>query len=160
MYLENAGIKDPNAAVTYAQGRMIAAACGGIKKICPSYEEGASAAEALTEMGLTKGKASDVIDALEQAGLKEFNFGDEKAAKAAKATAILNRIGSISCRVPSAGRGGSAPRSTGRQAASGARGGARMAPEGFPELDITSLMLGRGMSRAEAVRFLQLMGGR
>lgn len=159
MYLENAGIKDPNAAVTYAQGRMIAAACGGIKKICPNYEEGDSAAEALTEMGLNKGKASDVIDALEQAGLKEFNFGDENAAKARKATEILNRIGGISCRVPSASRS-SAPRSTGRAAASGSRGGARMAPEGFPEIDITALMLGRGMSRAEAVRFLQLMGGR
>ena len=158
MYLENAGIKDPNAPVTYAQGKAIAAACGGIKKICPSYEEGASAADSLTDMGLNKGKASDVMEALSSANLIGFHFGPDNAAKAAKATQILNRIGGISCRVPSAG--GGAPRSTGSAAASGARGGARMAPEGFPEIDITALMLGRGMSRAEAVRFLQLMGGR
>jgi hypothetical protein len=156
MLYENAGIKDPNAAVTYAQGRMIAAACGGIKKICPSYEEGASAAESLTDMGLTKGKASDVIDALDKAGLKTFNLGPDNVDEAKKATAILNRIGGISCRVPSA------PRSTGRQAASAARtrGGPVMSDEGFSEIDISILMRGRGLTREEAIRFLQLTGGR
>ena len=157
MYFENPDVKDPNAEVTYPQARAIANACGGITQICPNYEEGTRTDVALTEMGLNRGKASKVIDALKNADLLGWNFGPDKADKARKATAILNRLGGISCRMPAAAP---APRSTGRAAASSSRGGARMSPEGFPELDITALMLGRGMSRAEAVRFLQLMGGR
>lgn len=154
MFYENPTISDPNSPVTFGQGKLIAIACGGIKKICPAYEEGDSSAAALTAMGLTKGKASDVIEELERQGLKKANFDDAESAR--KATEILNRIGGISCRVPSARR------STGSQAAAGARtrGGATLSAEGFPELDITALMLGRGMTREQAIRFLQLMGGR
>ena len=79
-------ISDPEAPVTYAQGRTIAMACGGIKTICANYEEGDSAAEALTEMGLNKGKASEVIDALKRARLNAPNFSDP--AKARKAAGI------------------------------------------------------------------------
>lgn len=167
MYFENPDITDPDAAVTYAQGKLIALACGGIKNICPGYAEGASSAEALTEMGLTKGKASKVIEALAKAGLKQANMADPE--KARKATQILNSLGGISCSVPAARESAPTPsRSTGGQAASSASVsrerlaallGTQTGPERQPdEEDIEVLMLGRGMTRDQAIRFLRLIG--
>jgi hypothetical protein len=151
--LENP-IRDPEAAVTYAQGKIIALACGGIKNICPAYEEGASSAEALTEMGLNKGKASDVIEALDRAGLKQPNFGDP--VKMRRATELLNAIGGITCRVvPPPAPERAAPRSTGRQAASSAA--SSRAGNDRLEADIQRLMRTKGMNRNEALAYLRAL---
>lgn len=167
MYFENPDIPDPESPVTFAQGKLIALACGGIKNICSGYAEGASSAESLTQMGLNKGKASKVIEALAKAGLKQANMTDPE--KARKATQILSEIGEISCSIPAARSSAPAPsRSTGAQAASSASArrerlaellGIGQEQQSQPdEEDIEVLMLGRGMTRDQAIRFLRLIG--
>jgi hypothetical protein len=85
------------------QGKVIALSCGGLGNICPTFRarqaagERLSSAQVLTEMGLTVGKASAVIEVLYQNG---FNGGPQTGEKAAQARGILLEVGGIACPAP------------------------------------------------------------
>ena len=88
----------PEGEVSYAQGKGIGLALGGLESYCPSAlrrgTEKLSNAQALTAMGLNRGSASKLIEALVAAGVYGVNL--ENAKKAAKAREILSGFG-VSC---------------------------------------------------------------
>ena len=105
------------APVSYDQGKTIVASIGGWATLCggkeaqeAAYASGVRPASMLTEMGMTRGKASEVIDALQRAGV--YGFNQAKPSEAAAAREILSRIGGIAC--PSAARTNRGSRGRGR----------------------------------------------
>ena len=93
--------------VTPGQGAAITAAIGGLAALCGgeiekgvAMSQGKNSATILTEMGLTYGTASAVIDALKKAGADGHNKDTKNVVQMAKAAAardILFEIGGLSC---------------------------------------------------------------
>ena len=88
----------PEGEVSYAQGKGIGLALGGMAAYCPTAlrrgTEKLSNAQALTAMGLNRGSASKLIEALMSANVYAVNLENPK--KAAKAREILAGFG-VSC---------------------------------------------------------------
>lgn len=92
------GEMDPSAKVTFKQGRTIGMSIGNMAAYCPSVSKYKTHADALSAMGLDRGTASMVIDALIQAGVVRFHRGMEWTPEnGAIATSILEDVGGVSC---------------------------------------------------------------
>ncbi len=88
------------------QGKIIGFSVGGMKALCgPGSREPESFASALYRMGLTKGKASQVIQQLIDEDVVAYHKGQEQKYrteaphKQARAREILFEIGGISCAI-------------------------------------------------------------
>ena len=94
-------VKDPGAPLTFGQAKTIGYSIGGMAAYCPQYAGGEmSHRDALSEMGLTKGIASEVLDALHKQGVAitgPWDFSKRNDQQMRKAQGILNKIGGISC---------------------------------------------------------------
>jgi hypothetical protein len=93
--------------VSYGQGKTIGLSVGSMKSYCPSAEAELAAnkshADVLTRMGLTKGKASEVIAAMEKAGVAAFHPGMRQQmtdAQRKQALEILVTVGGVQCAIP------------------------------------------------------------
>ena len=113
--LDNMPVKPENInePVTYNQGRAINVAVGGIHVLCggESTLEAASAAQMsaadiLSRMGLNRGRASDVLEAMTKAGVYGENFARkedtaavraQKEQKASIAARILFSVEGVHC---------------------------------------------------------------
>ena len=92
-------VKREDAEVSYRQGLTIGCSIGGMEAYCkPQPNE--SHAQALTRGGLTRGKASMVIQALIDAGVAQSFYGrDPRSPEARKAQKILTEVGGFTCRI-------------------------------------------------------------
>lgn len=88
--------------LTYNQGRFISLSVGGVEAFCPTFAqrtargEKLSAAQVLSEMGLTRGAASAVIQKLVEMG---YDGSPQTGARAKQAQSVLMQAG-ISCPGP------------------------------------------------------------
>ena len=90
--------RNPNGPVSYKQGRMIGFSVGKMAAYCPALVQEGSHWETLTSMGLTYGKASEVLSAMDDAGVLRHHRGVTfSKSNAKKALAILTRVGGVSC---------------------------------------------------------------
>lgn len=97
--------------VSYGQGKTIGLSVGSMKSYCPSADAalaaGKSHAQVLSEMGLTMGRASAVIDAMTKAGVAAFHPGMKAQmtdADRKKALQILVEVGGVACAIPNRSR--------------------------------------------------------
>lgn len=125
-------VKAPNNPPTYAQAKAIGFSIGGLGSYCPSLVgqkvEGGAHVQALAQMGLTAGAASNVIEALKKEGLL---FTKDPAGQA-RARQILSSVAGVTCPVP--GRAASNPRALPNMAGRPGKFGLPRAPMGSPEL--------------------------
>ena len=90
--------RNPNGPVSPKQGRIIGFSVGKMAAYCPALVQERSHWETLTSMGLTSGRASEVISAMDAAGVLRPHRGVTfSKAHAKKALAILTRVGGVSC---------------------------------------------------------------
>jgi hypothetical protein len=94
--------RNPNAPVSPRQAALIGKRVGGLKSYCPSLAARAKAAgheltnhEVLTKMGLTAGRAHDVIQALNDAGITDYVTTDPDIQQ--QAIEILEAVGRVTC---------------------------------------------------------------
>lgn len=92
-------LKDPSGPISWGQAKVIGKSIGGMAAYCPQYaNQKVSHKQALTEMGLTKGAASAVIDAMKQAGVLRPHGGVETTpAQQAMARQILADVAGVVC---------------------------------------------------------------
>jgi len=99
-------LRSPEGPVDFGQAKIIGQSIGGLVAYCPELagKEGGSHQKALAAMGLTKGRASAVIDALNAAGVCRWHLGIKTTPdQQAQARAILTEVGGVSCPTPSRG---------------------------------------------------------
>lgn len=93
-------LRDPQGELTYEQAKSIGFSIGGVDAYCPQLKGqavlGGTHKFALSKMGLTKEKASRVIDEMQRAGVL---YGKTKA-QHEKARMILETVGQVSCPRP------------------------------------------------------------
>jgi hypothetical protein len=141
-------VKDPEGPVSFGQATVIGKSIGGLGSYCPHLvgQAGGSHQKALAQMGLTKGHASAVIDAMTKAGVLRPHGGVvTTAAQVATARQILAEVGGVVC---SSALGGSSAHENmaGRP---GKRGLPRL-PLGHPQLSKLTMVQLQAMPVREA----------